>query len=163
MAEKMTPERASEILGQGFHCSQCVMGHAAEVMGLDVDEARKRTAALGGGMFWGEMCGAVLGAGVALGDGGYGSDARQTPVKKIRSCRKRSANSSVVSLRNMAPFSARCCLVASIFLSLKAQILVIARIHLFIAVSIVQLHARFWTTCCRTLRSNTFTFLAICK
>ena len=34
MAEKMTPERASEILGQGFHCSQCVMGHAAEVMGL---------------------------------------------------------------------------------------------------------------------------------
>ena len=28
MAEKMTPERASEILGQGFHCSQCVMGEA---------------------------------------------------------------------------------------------------------------------------------------
>lgn len=73
MAEKMTPERASEILGQGFHCSQCVMGHAAEVMGLDVDEARKRTAALGGGMFWGEMCGAVLGAGVALGEA-YGFD-----------------------------------------------------------------------------------------
>lgn len=73
MAEKMTPERAAEILGQGFHCSQCVMGHAAEVMGLDVDEARKRTAALGGGMFWGEMCGAVLGAGVALGEA-YGFD-----------------------------------------------------------------------------------------
>lgn len=73
MAEKMNPERASEILGQGFHCSQCVMGHAAEVMGLDVDEARKRTAALGGGMFWGEMCGAVLGAGVALGEA-YGFD-----------------------------------------------------------------------------------------
>lgn len=161
MAEKMTPERASEILGQGFHCSQCVMGHAAEVMGLDVDEARKRTAALGGGMFWGEMCGAVLGAGVALGEA-YGFD-QANPGEKIRSCRRRSANSSVVSLRNMAPFSARCCLVASIFLSLKAQILAIVRIHLFIAVSIARLHARFWTTCCRTLRSNTFTFLAICK
>lgn len=73
MAEKMTVERAQEILGQGFHCSQCVMGHAAEVMGLDVDAARKRTAALGGGMFWGEMCGAVLGAGVALGEA-YGFD-----------------------------------------------------------------------------------------
>lgn len=73
MAEKMTPERAAEILGQGFHCSQCVMGHAAEVLGLDVDEARKRTAGLGGGMFWGEMCGAVLGAGVALGEA-YGFD-----------------------------------------------------------------------------------------
>ena len=35
MAEKMTVEKAGEILGKGFHCSQCVMWHAADKLGLD--------------------------------------------------------------------------------------------------------------------------------
>ena len=39
MAEKMTVEKAAEILGQGFHCSQCVMWHTAEALGMDKKQA----------------------------------------------------------------------------------------------------------------------------
>ena len=35
--EKMTVEKAAEFLGQGFHCSQCVIGYGADKLGLDKD------------------------------------------------------------------------------------------------------------------------------
>ena len=64
MAEKMTVEKAAGILGQGFHCSQCVMWHTAEALGMDKKQALKMTGGLGGGCFHGDVCGAVS-AGVA--------------------------------------------------------------------------------------------------
>jgi len=67
MAEKMTVEKAAGILGQGFHCSQCVLIHAAEDLGLDADAALKLSAGLGGGCFYGGTCGAVTGAVITLG------------------------------------------------------------------------------------------------
>ena len=68
MAEKMTVEKAAEILGQGFHCSQCVMWHTAEALGMDKKQALKMTGGLGGGCFHGDVCGAVsAGAGAGAG------------------------------------------------------------------------------------------------
>lgn len=67
MAEQMTFEKAQEILGQGFHCSQCVMMHVAERLGMDENQALKLSAGLGGGCFHGEICGAVSGGVLALG------------------------------------------------------------------------------------------------
>lgn len=66
MAEKMTVEKAKEMIGQGYHCSQCVMGHAAEILGLDKSMALKMSGGLGGGCYRGNVCGAVSAAIVAL-------------------------------------------------------------------------------------------------
>ena len=50
MAEKMTKERATQLMmGDGYHCSQTVITHIAEVLGLDRDLLVKITAGLGGG------------------------------------------------------------------------------------------------------------------
>ena len=59
MAEKMTPEKASELMNQCYHCSQVVMYHTAERLGLDKDLAMKVCAGLGGGCFHGRACGTV--------------------------------------------------------------------------------------------------------
>lgn len=68
MAENvMTVEKAAEILGQGFHCSQCVFSHTAERFGIDKSTALKMTAGLGGGCFHGNVCGAVTAAVITLG------------------------------------------------------------------------------------------------
>ena len=67
MAEKMTKERASELMTQGFHCSQVVFEHAARLKGMDPMEARRISAGLGGGAFHGEMCGTVSGAVLGIG------------------------------------------------------------------------------------------------
>ncbi|MBE6117439.1 MAG: C_GCAxxG_C_C family protein [Solobacterium sp.] len=68
MAEKMTVERAKEVLaGQGFHCSQAVVMHACEVLGLDKDLLLKVSGGLGGGCFHGDICGCVSGAIMAIG------------------------------------------------------------------------------------------------
>lgn len=67
MAEKMTVEKAGEILGKGFHCSQCVMWHAADKLGLDKDMMLQVSGGLGGGCFHGEICGAVSGGVMAIG------------------------------------------------------------------------------------------------
>ncbi len=68
MAEKMTVEKATDILQkQGFHCSQCVLWHSAETLGLDKDLAVKMSGGLGGGCFAGGTCGAVTGAVITLG------------------------------------------------------------------------------------------------
>ena len=47
----MTKEKASEMLDSGYHCSQCVMEHGAELLGLDPELAKKYTSGLGGGCF----------------------------------------------------------------------------------------------------------------
>ena len=62
MEEKMTVEKAAEILGQGFHCSQCVLWHGADKLGLDKPTMLQISGGLGGGCFYGETCGAVSGA-----------------------------------------------------------------------------------------------------
>ena len=47
--EKMTVEKAAEFLGQGFHCSQCVIGYGADKLGLDKDLMLQVSGGLGGG------------------------------------------------------------------------------------------------------------------
>ena len=68
MAEKMTAERAFELTsGQGFHCSQVVVMHGCEVLGMDKDLLLKDSGGFGGGCFHGDICGAVTGALMMLG------------------------------------------------------------------------------------------------
>ena len=64
--EKMTVEKAAEFLGQGFHCSQCVIGYGADKLGLDKDLMLQVSGGLGGGCFHGDVCGAVSGAIMAI-------------------------------------------------------------------------------------------------
>ena len=66
MKEKMTVEKAAELLGQGFHCSQVVMWHTADFLGLDKKQALKFSGGLGGGCFHGDVCGVVSAAVVSL-------------------------------------------------------------------------------------------------
>ena len=71
-ALKLDVEQAKEImLGQGFHCSQVVIMHACEKLGIDPARAVKMAGGLGGGCFHGEVCGCVSAAILALGLG-YG-------------------------------------------------------------------------------------------
>lgn len=66
--ERMTLEKATDILAnQGFHCSQCVMWHTAEALGMDKKQALRMSAGLGGGSFAGGTCGAVAGGVISLG------------------------------------------------------------------------------------------------
>lgn len=67
MAEKMTVEKAAELLGKGFHCSQVIMWHIAEDLGLDKKQALKMVGGLGGGCFHGDVCGVVSASILALG------------------------------------------------------------------------------------------------
>ena len=67
MAEKMTEALANEMMDQGYHCSQVVLMHAAELLGRDKDEALRISSGLGGGLFHGEVCGTVSGALLVLG------------------------------------------------------------------------------------------------
>ena len=66
MATKMTEARANQMMDQGFHCSQCVLMHAADVLGRDADDALRISSGLGGGLFRGEVCGTVTAAAVAI-------------------------------------------------------------------------------------------------
>lgn len=66
MAEKMTEARANEMMDQGYHCSQCVLMHAAETLGRDADDALRIASGLGGGLFHGDVCGTVTAAAVAI-------------------------------------------------------------------------------------------------
>ena len=66
MAQKMTEALANQMMDQGYHCSQCVLMHAAELLGRDKDEAMVISSGLGGGLFCGEVCGTVSAAAVAI-------------------------------------------------------------------------------------------------
>ena len=103
MAEKMTIEKAAELLGQGFHCSQVVMWHTAEALGMDKAQALKISAGLGGGCFHGDVCGtvsaAILSIGLAYGySEPYAAAQNAAMVEKINEFEKRFAekNGSIV-------------------------------------------------------------------
>lgn len=63
----MTTELAVTMFGQGFDCSQVVLSHVSDKLGISQETALKAAAAFGGGMWHGETCGCVVGALIALG------------------------------------------------------------------------------------------------
>lgn len=61
-------DKAASLYEQGYNCAQAVYGAFAEQYGMDFDDAMKVSSALGGGLgHSGEVCGAVLGMALALG------------------------------------------------------------------------------------------------
>lgn len=60
-------EKANELFGRKFHCSQAVFAAFAEELGLTEKQALKIAACFGSGMRKGEVCGACTGALMALG------------------------------------------------------------------------------------------------
>ena len=60
-------EKAKDLFGRKFHCSQAVFAAFAEGLGITEKQALKIGACLGSGMRKGEVCGACTGALLALG------------------------------------------------------------------------------------------------
>lgn len=60
-------EKANDLFGRKFHCSQAVFAAFAEELGLTEEQALKIGACFGSGMRKGEVCGACTGALMALG------------------------------------------------------------------------------------------------
>jgi C_GCAxxG_C_C family probable redox protein len=60
-------EKAAQYHAQGFNCAQSVLAACGDYTGLDEKTALAASAALGGGVRCGEICGAVTGAAMALG------------------------------------------------------------------------------------------------
>ena len=60
-------ERALELFSNGYNCAQAVFGVFCEEDGMEIDSAFKVTSGLGGGLRYGEVCGAVSGAMLAIG------------------------------------------------------------------------------------------------
>lgn len=52
---------------KGYDCSQVVLRHFAEKLGISEDEANRVSACFGGGMMLGSVCGAYTGALMAIG------------------------------------------------------------------------------------------------
>ena len=63
MDEKLIQEQFMK----GYDCSQVVLSHFAEKLGLTKDEANKVSACFGGGMMQADACGAFTGALMAVG------------------------------------------------------------------------------------------------
>lgn len=86
--ENLTEQKITELFQQGIDCSQIVMGHAANKLGICPDKALKISAAFGGGMWGGRTCGCVTGALMALGlKYGY-SEPQSTEQKNILQAKK---------------------------------------------------------------------------
>lgn len=60
-------EIATKLFEEKYHCSQAVLGAFAEEFGMDMKTALKLGGCFGGGMCKGEVCGACVGALMALG------------------------------------------------------------------------------------------------
>ncbi|MBQ3543844.1 MAG: C_GCAxxG_C_C family protein [Lachnospiraceae bacterium] len=60
-------EKANDLFGRKFHCSQAVFAAFSEELGLTEEQALKIGACFGSGMRKGEVCGACTGALMALG------------------------------------------------------------------------------------------------
>ena len=60
-------EKAKDLFGRKFHCSQAIFAAFAEELGITEKQALKIGACLGSGMRKGEVCGACTGALLALG------------------------------------------------------------------------------------------------
>lgn len=65
--EKVSEDIVCEQFNQGIDCSQIVLGYAADKVGISSDKALKVSAAFGGGMWVGHICGCVTGALMAFG------------------------------------------------------------------------------------------------
>lgn len=63
----MKKEQVAELFMRGQDCSQVVISHYADELGLPADEANRLAAAFGGGTGIGETCGAVIGAMMVIG------------------------------------------------------------------------------------------------
>lgn len=61
-----TKQIADEFM-KGYDCSQVVLRHFAEELGISGDEANRVSACFGGGMQLGSVCGAYTGALMAIG------------------------------------------------------------------------------------------------
>ncbi len=91
MAKVLTEARANELMDQGFHCSQALAEHIAEIFGLDRAYYLRMTAGLGAGCNHGDTCGAIsaaiMGLGIAMGfdqEGDTEGDARiKAAVKEL--------------------------------------------------------------------------------
>lgn len=59
--------KAKELFGQKYHCSQALLAAFAEDLGLTEKQALKLGGCFGGGMCKGEVCGACTGALMVLG------------------------------------------------------------------------------------------------
>lgn len=85
MSEKMTIEKASELLGKGYHCSSCVLWHTAEKLGIDKNLALKFSGGLGGGCFHGGTCGAITGGVISIGlVHGYDEESENIPEQNAK-------------------------------------------------------------------------------
>lgn len=63
----MNKEDILKSFGEGFDCSQVVLSHVSDKLGITKEEALRVAACFGGGMWHGETCGCVVGALMALG------------------------------------------------------------------------------------------------
>ena len=63
----ITIKEVQNLFAQGFDCSQIVVSYFAEELGISDKIAKKVSAAFGGGVFEGEMCGAYSGALIVIG------------------------------------------------------------------------------------------------
>ena len=63
----MDTKQIAEQFMQGYDCSQVVLRHFAEELGISEDEANRVSACFGGGMQLGSVCGAYTGARMAIG------------------------------------------------------------------------------------------------
>ena len=60
-------ERAKDLFGRKFHCSQAIFASFSEELGITEEQALKIGACFGSGMRKGEVCGACTGALMVLG------------------------------------------------------------------------------------------------
>jgi len=60
-------EQATHCFGQGFNCTQAVLGVFCQKLNFDKDTAVKLATGFGSGMKCGQMCGAVTGAIMVIG------------------------------------------------------------------------------------------------
>ena len=63
----MDKEKVADLFMRGQDCSQVVLSHYADELGITFDEANRLSAAFGGGSGMGETCGAVVGALMVIG------------------------------------------------------------------------------------------------
>ena len=63
----MERKQLTEEFIKGYDCSQVVLRHFADKLGISEDEANRVAAGFGGGMMLGSVCGAYTGALMALG------------------------------------------------------------------------------------------------
>jgi len=61
-------ERANRLAAQGYNCCQSTLLAFAEELGLDFEATRRLTAAFGCGVCSGNVCGAITGSAMALGE-----------------------------------------------------------------------------------------------